>query len=496
MLQHASFERRLPVLNDSLICMPHTATSLSRCDHTLAPPREAAIYAIKELARRAGVSAEFFQTWRITFEEAGHINVVVQPGTNKQLRFPRPEPEFWDRVHAGLFQTSTATWLKSPPRQFAELVPDFRIPFSSSSREDVGPIFVAVHGDCLECAVDLPTSALLTLSRFEETLPVPRDQHGRFQAFSSIAWRDGFLHRPVVDEYGLALADALSRLLPGWQPTAHGFRVKLGHDVDEIGLPFNFHSAVAHTLRRRCPTATFRDLLAPLTGTDTTYQKLLREIVLLSAERALDSTVYWKCSKKGPHDTGYDPRGLRIRAHIAELRDQGVSLGIHPGYETFGSPQRFSEEVGALIELLGDRQVGGRQDFLRWGPDTWVQWEAAGLAYDASVGFADRNGFRAGTAHAYHPWLLSENREARLLEIPIVAMDSTLQSYMSLEPDDALAELRACVRRCRLMGGIFHLVWHNTKLLDAGYARIYRSLLDDLAGSDAHDWKARNDEDY
>lgn len=476
--------------------MGQTATSLRRYENPSALPRESVVYAIKELARRAGVTAEFFRTWRIEFEDAGYVSVFVQPGTNKRVRFPRPDPDFWSRTHAGDFKISTASWLNSPPGQFAKLVSDFRIPFSTSSREDVGPIFVPTHRDCLECPLDLPTSALLTLSRFEETLAVPRDEHGRFQALSSIAWRGEFLHRPIVDEYGLGLADALIYLLPRWQPVARTLRVKLGHDVDEIGLPFNFHSAVAHALRRRSPAAAIRDLLAPLSGADTTYQKFLREIIQLSTERALDSTVYWKCSAKGPHDTGYDPRHPRIHAYIAELRRQGVNLGIHPGYETFDSPERFLEEVGALIELLGDRNVGGRQDFLRWKPATWVEWEAAGLAYDASVGFADHIGFRAGTAHAYRPWLLSEKREARLLEIPIVAMDSTLRGYLKLEPDEALTALRACVERSRLVGGIFHLVWHNTTMRDASYARIYGNLLDELAGSDAHDWKAQSDEAY
>jgi hypothetical protein len=476
--------------------MAQTATSLVRGEPLSALPRAGTVYAIKELAKRAGVTAEFFDTWRIEFEDAGYVSVCVRPGTKKRLRFPRPKPEFWGRLHAGVFRTATAGWPATPPRQVAELVPDFRIPFSSSERDDVGPIFAAAHQDCLECPVDLPTSALLTLSRFEETLPVPRDEHGRFEACSSIASRGGFLHRAVVDEYGLAFADALTWLLPRWQPAEPRLRVKLGHDVDEIGLPFNFHSAVAHTLRRGRPAATLRDLWAPLTRTDTTYQKLLREMVRLSAERGLDSTVYWKCSAKGPHDTGYDPHHPRIRAHIEELRARGVNLGIHPGYETFESPKRFLQEVGALIELLGDRHVGGRQDFLRWKPETWAAWEAAGLAYDASVGFADRIGFRAGTSHAYRPWLLAENREAHLLEIPIVAMDSTLQGYMKLDSGEALTQLRACVARCRLVGGIFHLVWHNTAMRDARYARIYRTLLDELAGSDAHDWKTQYHDAY
>jgi len=416
--------------------------------------------------------------------------VFVKSGTNKRLRFTQAGAGYFEKLHAGEFHTSTARWIDSPPGQFAELVPDFRIPFSTSSRHDVGPIFRTVQPDSLECPVDLPISALLTLSRFEETRPAPRDEHGRFQAFSSVAWHGGFLHRPIVDEYGLALADALSRLLPGWRPAARALRVKLGHDVDEIGLPFNFHSAIAHAFRRGRPVAAIRDLLAPLTAMDTTYQKLLRKIVLLSVERELDSTVYWKCSTKGPHDTGYNPRHPRIRAHIAQLREYGVALGIHPGYQTFDSPETFSAEVSEMTELLGTRQVGGRQDFLRWRPNTWVEWDTAGLAYDASIAFADHSGFRAGTAYAYHPWLLSENREARLLEIPVVAMDSTLQGYMALQPAEALAVLRACVQRCRAVGGIFHLVWHNTKMMDAGYASIYETLLDELAGSDAYNWRA------
>ena len=474
--------------------MAQAATAFTSLPSSESLPREAWVYAIRELAKRAGVSARTIRTWRIEFEGAQFVNVFVQPGTEARLRFPRAHALFLERLHTGQFHTSTASWMHEQTRSIAELIPDFKVPFSSSNRDHVGPLFYANGSNCVECPVDLPVSVLLTLSRFEETLPVPRDEHGRFAAASSIASRDGFLQRPIVDEYGLALADALSYLIPSWQPEGRKLRVKLGHDVDEIGLPFNFHSAVAHAFKRKRPVAAVRDLLAPATGNSTTYQKFLRDIVLLSTEVELDATVYWKCSVKGPHDTGYDPRHPRIRTQIQQLREQGIALGVHPGYQTFDSPDTFTTEVDAVTEILGERRVGGRQDFLRWKPTTWIEWEAAGLGYDASVGFADRVGFRAGTAIPFHPWILSENREAELLEIPIVAMDSTLQGYMKLEADEALDQLRALVKRCRLVGGVFHLVWHNTKMMDAGYTRTYRALLGDLAGSAAYDWRSFDDD--
>ena len=292
-------------------------------------PRSATAYAIKELARRAGVSAEMFQSWRIEFEGRDFVSVFVQPGTRRRIRFPQADLWFWKELHAGRFQTSVAEWMCEGKSKLA-LIPDFRIPFSSSARGNVGPLFAPVGNECVECPVDLPMSALLTLSRFEESFPGPRDAHGRFSAFSSVAWEAGFLHRPIVDEYGLVLEQALSYLLPGWQPAQRRLRVKLGHDVDEIGVPFSLRSTLGHTFRRRLPLATLRDFAAPWTGIDTTYQMFLRKLVDLSLKHGLDAAVYWKANAPGTQTVGYDVHHKRIRSLIAAFFAKGIEMGVHP----------------------------------------------------------------------------------------------------------------------------------------------------------------------
>lgn len=455
-------------------------------------PKAAVAYAVKELARRAAVSPELFRTWRIEIDDSGFVNLFVLPGTNRRIRFIRAGSLYWTNLRTHAFRTSTATWMSGtePP---SELVPDFKIPFSTADHVDIGPLFVAKSADCVECAVDLLASTLLTLARFEETLPIPRDEHGRFTAYSSVAWRDDFLHRPIVDEYGLALEQALAFLLPGWRPRKRGLRAKLGHDVDEIGIPFSLRTSIGHTLRRRRPAATVRDLLAPVTGIDTEYQLKLRRVVALSRERGLDCAVYWKASLPGRNDSGYDPRHPRILSLIQALQGCGAEMGVHPGYETFQSPEKLCAEISQLRDLLGEHRLGGRQDFLRWNPQTWVHWESLGLGYDASVGFADQIGFRAGTSYPFHPWLLSERREAKLLEIPLLAMDATLEFYMKVNPEEALIRLRDCLARCRAVGGVFTLLWHNTNLYQAGYASTYRQLLDDLVNCDHYDWRMADD---
>jgi|SRR5579863_5230685 len=455
-------------------------------------PRAAAAYALKELARRAGVSADFYRTWRMEIDAAGFINVFVEPGTAKRIRFSQATPEFWQRIRAGVFRTSRASWMPRPERRSA-LVPDFRVPFSSIDKEEIGSLFSVMDNNCVECPVDLLASTMLTLARFEETLPSPKDEHGRFSAHSSIAWRDRFLDRPIIDEFGLALEQALSHLLPRWMPQQRRLRVKLSHDVDEIGLPFTLRGTIGHVARRGHPAWALRDLLAPLVNIETTYQRLLRRIVALSLERGITPAVYWKASAPGLNDTGYDPRQHAIRLMIEDLRTQGVELGIHPGYASYQSPDTLAAEVSALQELFGKRQLGGRQDFLRWNPQMWIEWESLGLAYDSSVGFADRIGFRAGTCYPFRPWILSEHREANLLEIPLLAMDETFYSHQKLEPAETLVRLRELLARCRAVGGVFTLLWHNTRIVHRGFLHAYQTLLDELAGTESYNWETDYD---
>lgn len=468
--------------------MSHAVALVLRQDDIGTFPRAAIAYGVRELARRAGVSGQLFRAWRTEFDATGSVNLFVQPGTRKRIQFPAMGRPTWTEIRKGVFRTSTAKW-DHGPKPLRGLVTDLKIPFSSSPYEDVGPLFPAVQHDCIQCPVDLPASISLTLGRFEETLPGPRDQHGRFSAFSSVAWRDGFLHRPIIDEYGLAFAQALTHLIPAWRPAGKRLRVKLGHDVDDVGLPFQLRSTFAHTLRRGRPLGTLRDLAAAGLGRQTAYQVLLQAIVQFSLDRGLDSAVYWKSSAPSPFDSGYDLKDIRNRALHAVFQSQGVEMGVHPSYQTFNSPAKLRAEISAVREWLAQFDLGGRQDYLRWNPETWVLWESLGMAYDASVGYADHVGFRAGTSYPYKPWLFSRDREANLLEIPLHAMDTTLLGYMKLDPEQALSRLSDLVARCRSVGGVFTLLWHHTNLMESTHETIYRQLLDQLAGSDAFDWR-------
>lgn len=99
--------------------------------------------------------------------------------------------------------------------------------FGSSKTEWQGDTWV-VHADII-------ASAYFLLTRYEEIRKRNiRDIHGRFPGKESLPFKAGFIHRPIVDEYGRLLRRWLrqARVQSAVEPTPHIQKVWLTHDVD------------------------------------------------------------------------------------------------------------------------------------------------------------------------------------------------------------------------------------------------------------------------
>jgi hypothetical protein len=444
---------------------------------------EARRYAVKELARRAGVSQQFFKRWIVQVSQI-ETTISFEPETKAKIRFLHgPEAGFAQHL-AGEIPIGRAEWLALP--QTSTGPRDLIIPFCRS-RQNHGPLYRTAQEGSLSCTLDLLASVVLTLSRAEESLRPRLDEHGRFPATTSLAFREKFMERPILDEHGLAFAQALTFLLPGWRPEKAIFRVKLTHDIDDVGMPFDLRSALAHTLKRRSASATVRDLFATVSSSDPTELSLVRKLAEISKGRGLHSAFFWKSSPRTSYDSGYLLNNPKIKRVIGELLKSNFEVGVHPGYDTFHHRENLAREIGELKSALGVNSPGGRQHYLRWSTQTWRDWESCGLRYDSSVGFADQIGFRAGTSFPFRPWCWAENRELNLVEVPLILMDCTPVKYMRLDIHEGLKRIRALVRRVEETGGVFTLLWHNTPLLDPDYIGWYEAILDFLDGAKAYE---------
>ena len=61
---------------------------------------------------------------------------------------------------------------------------------------------------------DIFAAIFYLLSRYEEYLPHEKDSYGRFSHFSSLAFRENFLDRPLINEWLHAWREELQQLFP------------------------------------------------------------------------------------------------------------------------------------------------------------------------------------------------------------------------------------------------------------------------------------------
>jgi hypothetical protein len=179
-------------------------------------------------------------------------------------------------------------------------------------------------------------------------------------------------------------------------------------------------------------------------------------------------------------DGSYSLDDPPLRRLLRRIHERGHEIGLHPSYNTFQDAERTRLEFERLLDVCRDEGIeqeawGGRQHYLRWeNPTTWRNWDLAGLAYDSTLTFAERPGFRCGVCFEYPVFDLQRRTKLVLRERPLVAMEVSLLVYQRLgraETTSALAALRETSAR---FGGDFTLLWHNSRLITRADRRLYR----------------------
>jgi peptidoglycan/xylan/chitin deacetylase (PgdA/CDA1 family) len=325
--------------------------------------------------------------------------------------------------------------------------------------------------------------AFFHLARLEEH-GAPRDRHGRFEASSSCL---DPLDPPVE-----RLRRRLGVEPPRWRGAR--FAVVLTHDVDipwrwtRVGVRWAASRLKSHARAGRVGSALseVRGLtgipLHKVRGTDPNWR--FDRIVALEGEHGVRSTFFVMAAHRhradGPTPAVYD----RLRGRLVEtISGGGGELGLHGSYTAAEDPALLAEEKRTL-EALGGRIAGQRYHYLRVDPHRNLSTlDRLGFAYDATLGFPDAPGFRAGIAQPFHPWDVATDRPLSLVEIPLAAMDVTFseERFLGVSTAEAERRLLALVGWAAEHGGGFAVLWHTDRFdrgIARGWDRLYVRLID------------------
>jgi hypothetical protein len=309
---------------------------------------------------------------------------------------------------------------------------------------------------------DILATSFFLLSRYEEYLPFQADNHGRFRASESMAKKQGFLQRPLINEWAIELGNLIENLFENAHYKRSEFRQIATYDIDQAfkyrnkgclrnigGFLFSSEKKAERTAvllgRKSDPFDTFDYIEKLHRGSE----KNVRIFLLLGDRSEFDKNI---------HFLNADFQNI-----IKKLNKKYL-LGIHPSYQTNeGNITQLAKEKARLEKIIEQPVTHSRQHFLKLRfPETYHQLLAIGIKNDHSMGYADDIGFRASVANPFYWYDLSTEKTTDLLVHPFQIMDVTLKEYLKLQPDDALEMVLKMKNHIRYIGGEFVTLWHNS----------------------------------
>ncbi|MFA5134772.1 MAG: polysaccharide deacetylase family protein [Patescibacteria group bacterium] len=343
----------------------------------------------------------------------------------------------------------------------------------------------------LETSFDLVASVFFMLSQYEEVISPHFDQHGRISAHSSLAYREHFLARPIVNEYALLIKQwiidigfPISSLL---QPN-NRFNVCLTHDIDQLSkYPLIRSVTKAASLLVRGQKNQFTEYSTQLWNVLAKKKldpyKNIKTILSLEKEYGVRSTFLFLVNNEYNNKFNYDISSPYVRQQISSLLSTNNEIALH------GSP-KASRESSVLLhqkikleQIVGRKTTSNRYHFLQFNPTiTPGILEKAKIEIDSTVGYFDHEGFRAGICTPYYLFDLGRGQATSVLEVPLIIMDCTLErpQYRGLSLQDSKTISQQYIKTVSSYNGCCSILWHNTYFVEGdftGYTDLYRDII-------------------
>jgi hypothetical protein len=313
--------------------------------------------------------------------------------------------------------------------------------------------------------IDIFASSFFMLTRWEEYVNKKRDEHNRFSAYDSLAYKNGFLERAIVDEYVSMLKNMLMESGLSSAITILKHELFLTHDVDEIYKWKNwkhvFKVFLGDILKRK-------NLFSALERISEFYL-IKREkiddpfytfdwLMDQSEIKRLKSRFYFMSGGNSKFDNRYSIDEQKSLTLIEKIKKRDHIIGIHPSYNAYNDLEQLKQEIDLLQKTTNNKIEEGREHYLRFEvPTTWQIWEEAGLKIDSTCGYADHIGFRCGTGKEYSVFNILTRKKLSLKERPLIVMDGSLFSYQDINYIDAYKKLKDMY-----YASSYTILWHNS----------------------------------
>ena len=330
------------------------------------------------------------------------------------------------------------------------------------------PVFFQTKSDS-DLPFDIFAASFYLVSRYEEYLEFTPDTFGRFPCSNSIAFKNGFLGKPVIDLWAKEMSKAFLKRFPTLVFKRNEYRALLTIDTDQ---PFAyqgkniFRSIGGLFLDKNSTPETVSGRYRIMTKGEKDPFDVFDYMIENIEKTGTDTRFFFPVGNRSKYDKNPSWKNDEYRNLIHKIGEK-YQIGLHPSFIAGGDGSLINIEADRLKSIIAKEVNFSRFHFIRlFMPRSYINILNAGISEDYSMGYPEEPGFRASIARPYLFYDVSDDKLTKLRIIPFQVMDGTLYDYKKLDPFGAKEVILKMISETRKAGGLFVSIWHNTSLLD------------------------------
>lgn len=315
---------------------------------------------------------------------------------------------------------------------------------------------------------DVFAATFYFLTRYEEYVLPNRDAHLRFEGKYSLAYKNGFINRPIIDEWAYAIAKTIKAKYNNFEIKDRKFKLIPTLDIDR---PYHYRTDSLLKKTAKIILVGFKkdpfDVYQMVKNWDKSF--------------GVQTLYFFLLGNKHENDVAPNMQNKLFKNLLKQIAKQH-EVGIHPSYFSFLNSSEVVKEKAILENMITKPIHKSRQHYLLLSlPKTYEALINAGISKDYTLAFADVAGFRASTCTAFYWYNLSTEKTTHLKLYPTAVMDQTLKRYMALSIDEANHLLEELIANVKAVNGTFISLWHNESINNfkswKGWQAVYLKML-------------------
>ncbi len=328
---------------------------------------------------------------------------------------------------------------------------------------------------------DLFSAIFFLLSRYEEYLPSVNDEHHRYKAENSLAYKNGFLEIPLIDIWVEHFKEELKKLYPKIEFKQHEFKQINSIDID---FAYKYKGLSLFRLARKAMGSLLRGkfdintLFIPEADPFDTYDYMTNR----AREMGVKSIFFILLADYGGVDKSHSPNSKILKQLFKKLNAH-FECGIHPSYYSTQKYITLNKEISLFEKITQKRPRISRNHFLKIKiPGTYEHLEKLDIERDYSLTYPNHIGFRASTSYAFKFFNLTTNQCTKLVIQAPCIMDVTLRLSLQLNQEEAIEKIKVMKEDVKEVNGTFISIWHNSSFDETegwlGWDKVYEALFE------------------